>query len=177
MAERRWRLAAALGLAMVVLAALSMRPTTTDASWTSTQQGAATAATLTVPPPSVNGCAGVALSASVTISWTLPAGGQYTTADIAFGASSSGLGTLGQLLGANTSATTGPVNGVYTTTVSSTLLTGLLGSVLGETIYISLWTMYKPSSGVSSSWVSTPVGYKVTYPLVLGVLGGTCSSA
>jgi hypothetical protein len=164
--------AAALG----TLAALVVHPAETDASWTSQQQSTASVSSGTVAPPVVSGCAGTALSTAVTIKWSLPPSGQYATADIAFGVTKTGLGTATEALGATTSATTGPVGGVYTTTLSSTLLSGLLGSILGQTIYISLWTMYKPSVGVTSTWVSSPVGYKVTYPAVLGALGGSCSA-
>lgn len=178
MAERRGTVLAPLTCVLLIGALLTgaVRSSETDASWASQQTTSATAVTITVPSPTVTSCAGTAFSTAVTITWSLPASGQYTTADIAFGVSQSGLGTVSEALGANTSATTGPVNGVYTTTLSSSLLSGILGSLLGETIYISLWTMYKPSSSITSSWVSQPVGYKVTYPAILGVLGGTCSS-
>jgi len=164
--------AAALGL----LAAIVVHPAETDASWTSQQQSTASVPTGIVAPPAVSSCAGTALSTAVTIKWSLPSSGQYTTADIAIGVTKTGLGTATKALGATTSATTGPVGGVYTTTLSSALLSGLLGTILGQTIYISLWTMYKPSMSVSSVWVSPPVGYKVTYPAVLGALGGSCGA-
>lgn len=175
MFERRtWR--AALGSVGLVLALLACHAPATDASWTGQQWVTSSFATMTVPPPAVTSCSGTALSTAVKIGWMLPASGGYTPADIEFGGSTSGLGTVGELLGATTSATTGPVNGVYTTTLSSSVLGGVLGSLLGETIYISVWTKFKPSSGISSVWVSAPVGYTVTYPAVLGLLGGTCGS-
>jgi hypothetical protein len=174
--RRLWTLVLACVATLGIVASGSVQPTATEASWTSADQTKAAFVAITVPSPAVTSCSGTALSTAVTIKWTLPTTGGYTTADVEFGGSSTGLGTVGNLLGASTSATTGPVNGVYTTTLSSSVLGGVLGSLLGTTIYISLWTKYKPSSGISSTWVSAPVGYKVTYPAVLGVLGGTCSA-
>jgi hypothetical protein len=175
--RRRPVVLVALALVSLVCIGRTIVPTPTDAAWTATNVARATLSAATVLPPSVSGCSGTALSTTVRIDWSLPTSGGYTAADIAFGVNSSGLGTLTELLGGTTSATTEQDNGVYTTTLSSGLLSGIVQSLLGETIYISLWTMYKPSSGISSTWVSKPVGYAVTYPLVLGLVGGTCSAA
>ena len=167
MREARRLTRAVLAAAAVVglLAIGSARPVPTEAGWTRTDITTAAAATITIPPPSLSGCTAsggvLGLNPSVVITWSLPPGTYAFPANIAFGA---GQASLGSLIAVGSGVTTtGPSGGVYTSTYSSGLLTGLLGG----TFTVALWTVD------SSGWTSKQVGY--TAAIGLAGIGTSCT--
>ncbi|KQZ08884.1 hypothetical protein ASD23_11095 [Agromyces sp. Root1464] len=123
----------------------------TDAAWSGPEQATGSFAALTVPRPVlgptctlVPGLAG--LTPVITVTWTVPAGSGFTSANAQYGVGDlSGLElVVGPLLGSVT--TTGPVSGVYTTKFDSGLLSGLLGGTK------SVAVRFVHSSGWTSAW-------------------------
>ncbi|MDQ0032152.1 hypothetical protein [Arthrobacter bambusae] len=139
----------------VVASALLVVPDgtgTTDASWTASEFGSGTLKAFKVPAPVMispctlsTGFAGA--DPVITVNWQFPAGTGYVApANVNYYVASGGLlSNLTPVTVGSSLATTGPVNGIYTTQFKSGILSGLLGGSYG--VYLQT----KDGSG----WVST----------------------
>ncbi|MHC6223085.1 hypothetical protein [Arthrobacter sp. MMS24-S77] len=148
------RLRSAIAAAGVAVALLAVPAGTsaTDASWTSSEFGTGALTAATIPPPVMispctlsTGLAGA--NPVITVNWQFPAGTGYgVPANVNYFVASGGLlSNLTPVAPGSSLATTGPVNGVYTTQFKSGILSGLLGGTYG--VYLQA----KDGSG----WVST----------------------
>lgn len=140
-----------IGCAILLAVGAAGSATPTDAAWSDAETATGSFAALTVARPAlgatctlVPGLAG--LSPVITVTWTVPAGSGFTSANAQYGVGDlSGLEVVvGPLLGSVT--TTGPVSGVYTTKFGSGLLSGLLGGTK------SVAVRFVHSSGWTSAW-------------------------
>lgn len=123
-----------------------------DASWTSSEFGTGALKAATIPPPVMispctlsPGAAGT--DPVITVNWQFPAGTGYgVPANVNYYVANGGLlSNLTAVTPGSSLATTGPVNGVYTTQFKSGVLSGLLGGTYG--VYLQT----KDGTG----WVST----------------------
>lgn len=157
-------------LALVVGCVLPVRAEPVDAEWTAQSPARARMAAAQIPPISLArtcsfkpGILGV--GARVEVYWRLPAG--YQVSDVQVEASTKGLGSvLAPITGFSTANNTERgSDGVYTTTVRSNLLGGLLG--LGSELELAFFV--KDASG----WTSQTRSVATNAGLLAGI-GGTC---
>ena len=140
-------------IACVATALLLLQPAgigVTEAAWTDTEVGSGTFAPLTIPPPVMDSCVitsgALGLNPTITVRWRLPANPPYPLANVRIYLAA---GTNPARTDVTSSvATTGPVGGVHTTIIG----TSLLGSLLGGSYKIFLQTEEKPDV---SGWRST----------------------
>lgn len=163
------RLVVAASAVALLAAAVALPPQLTLASWVDTEY--ASTGTLTannVPVPVSITCAignnGLGIFQSVTINWKFAAGTSYSSANAVIGTGNS-IATVAATTPQPT--ITGPDgSGVYSATLTSSLLTTLLGSLLGKTFYIGAQT-------TDHTWTSTWATAKVV--VGLAGLGSTCT--
>jgi hypothetical protein len=142
---RRLHLLGVVIVASAVVLVLGLRPTATDASWTSAEYSSATVSTARIPAPIMTSCVAsttLGLDPLVTITWQFPPQSGYTaSANARYWYATGGLlvNLTTALLGDGV-ATTG--SGPYTTTYSGALLSGVLGSsvLVGVSTVVNGWT-------------------------------------
>ncbi|KGJ72791.1 hypothetical protein GY21_13075 [Cryobacterium roopkundense] len=148
---------AAGALALLMLGVVGQTAASTTAAWSDPSYHQAQFTTLVVSPPAISTCVLtpglLGTSPTITLTWRLPAGTSYTTANVRYYVAQGGL--LGNLttvvLGANLS-TTEVSAGVYQTQFRSGLLGGLLGGSYGvylQTVDGSGWTSTLASATAS----------------------------
>ncbi|MGO1839650.1 MAG: hypothetical protein ACTH0E_09045 [Candidatus Microbacterium stercoravium] len=123
---------AALSMIGIIFAVPAVQPT--DAAWQDSEAGITTftaAAALEPPVAAANGCVAgglLGIVPTVTISWSVPEGANFTVDDIEFGQLNSGglLMPIVDLELLNSISTTGGP-GAYTTRIGSLMLQNLLG--------------------------------------------------
>ncbi|MFK4760436.1 hypothetical protein ACI3KS_05820 [Microbacterium sp. ZW T5_45] len=180
-------LAAVSGAALLVGLAIAPPVQQTDAAWVDPEYGSATFRTITLLPPVVEPLPGGLVcpnplgtllgGAALTIKWRWPSTTFTKPATSAFNVLLSGT-----IDGSGTTSTVAPgaaTSGVYTTTVSKTLLEGLLGG-LGLILAGGQYVVYFSTSWVTPgglTWTSPQkVKITVTYPALLSGETTTCSS-
>lgn len=119
------------GAAALLVATQPLSIGSTEATWQDSEAGRGSFSSVTIAPPVIQGCvltsAALGLDPVITVQWRLPANPVpvILLANIRF-YTSIGTSTTRTNVTAGVS-TTGPVNGVYTTTFGPGLLAGLLG--------------------------------------------------
>ncbi|MGK9220646.1 MULTISPECIES: hypothetical protein [unclassified Microbacterium] len=158
-------LAAALGVAVLTPAA-----TTTDAAFTDAEHANATLTALRLRPPQVTAvtvCRNPAVSLladTLVVQWRWP----RTTAPYGPTTQTTARWAINDGTTSQTFTQTGPVDGIYTTTFPRSVLTGLLGGLLGADFSVHARTYWTPTGGVEwSSPERSTVHVDVT-PLIAG---------
>jgi hypothetical protein len=141
----RLQLLGAALVASAVVLVLGLRPTATDASWTSAEYSGAIVGTARIPAPTMTSCVAsttLGLDPQVAITWQFPPQSGYTaSANARYWYATGGLlANLTTALLGDGVATTG--SGTYTTTYSGALLSGVLGSsvLVGVSTTVNGWT-------------------------------------
>lgn len=155
---------AALAAAGALTCALLVVPAagTTEAAWTDGETGSATFKAMTLQAPTMTGCTFnpglVGLGSTVTIQWRAPANMAFAPGtNLDYGLAREDL--AGQLLGLLTTTgfnTTGPVSGIYTSTVSFTTLT--LGTRYRVTFRSKIGTQWLSAQASTAHATSSVLG-------------------
>ncbi|QPZ37512.1 hypothetical protein [Paramicrobacterium chengjingii] len=163
----RGKVLALLSAILVALTLLMPAPEQTEASWTDGELAGATLVATTVPAPHITSCTAsnvLLLGPRIILTWTVP-NNAYAGSDIEVYGNKDVAGLLNGIGLLSGASTTGPSNGVYTTTYSG----GLLGSLLGSSAFYVGMEGVAPASG----WKSKLSYVTATIPALLG--SGTCS--
>jgi len=140
----------ALVLGVAVIAAWGAgRVDETEAAWTDRESVRTTLTATTIPKPVIQSCVlspgTLGANPTITMKWNFPAGAGYAApANVAYAVAEGGLlSNLTVVVLGQGVSTSGPVSGTYTTTVSSSILGGLLGGSYGlylQTVDTTGWT-------------------------------------